>query len=232
MLPPDGRLASARVHIGGAGRVGSAVALALQAAGVGNISCNDPQLFEEEQLACCVFSRRSDLGRPKVHVLERFFDGRPGFAFEPVFAPNESAHVAPYVERADVVVSCANRLPARLHLEHTAVALKKPSVQASAQDGRRGLGGLISTWIPDAACCCFGCLFANPHLRFPRGELLLPTVTSVVGMIAAKRVIDLLTERTANAGKANLIFLDLAGYAIHGFSVRPRRGCRVCGGGR
>jgi len=230
MSPIEARLATAHVHIGGIGRVESAVALALHAAGVGRISCNDPQVFEEEQLGCCVFSRRSDLGRPKVHVLERFFDGRPDFMFDPVVAPNESSHVTQYLEQADVIVSCANRLPARLHLERAAIALKKPSIQASVQDGRRGLGGLISAWVPDADCCCFGCLFPNPHLRFPRGELLLPPVTSAIGAIAAQRIIDLLTNRAPTiASLPNLLIIDLGSYAIEQLTVKPRKSCRVCG---
>ena len=231
MSPADVRLANARVHIGGAGRVGTAIALALHAAGVGRISCNDPQLFEEEQLACYVFSRRSDLGRPKVDVLERFFDGRPGFVFEPVVAPNESAQVTPYLEQSDVIVSCANHLLARLHLERAAIKLKKPSVQASVQDARRALGGMISAWVPNANCCCFGCLFPNPHLLFPRSEVLLPTVTSAIGTIAVLRIIDLLTNHTpAIASQPNLFIIDLASYAIEQLSVKPRKGCRLCGG--
>jgi molybdopterin/thiamine biosynthesis adenylyltransferase len=231
MSPNDPRLAKARVHIGGAGRVGTAVALALQASGVGRVSCNDPQALDEEQLHCCVFSRRSDVGRPKVHVLQQLFDGRPGFIFEPVVAPNESAQVTPWVEQADVVVCCANQLPARLHLERTAIALRKPSVQASVQDGRRALGGMISAWVPDADCCCFGCLFPNPNMRFSRDEVLLPTVTTAIGSIAAQRIIDLLiNNRTpAIASRPNLLIVDLARYAIEQLSVNRRKGCRCCG---
>jgi molybdopterin/thiamine biosynthesis adenylyltransferase len=75
------QLAKARVHIGGVGRIGTAIALGLHAAGVGQISCNDSQNFKEEQFEVNMFSRRSDLGRPKVYVLERFLDGRPNLAF-------------------------------------------------------------------------------------------------------------------------------------------------------
>jgi molybdopterin/thiamine biosynthesis adenylyltransferase len=228
MPPIDVRLA--HVHIGGVGRVGTAVALALQSSGVGRISCNDPQLFEEEQFACCAFSLRSDLGRPKVKVLERLFDGRPGFVFEPLVEPNESSRVNPYLEKADLIVSCANRLSARLHLERAAVALEKPSVQASVHDGRLALGGVITSWIPGSAGCCFGCLFPQPNVRFARGEVLPPALTSTVGSIAAQTVLDLLADRgPANVRRPNLTIVDLVGYAIERLSVRRRKGCRVCG---
>ena len=126
-----GRLANYRVHIGGCGRVGTSVVLARHAAG----NCNDPQVFEEEQLGANVFSRRSDLGRPKVDVLARLLDGREGLVFEPLAAPNESAKVMPLLEKADIIVSAANQLPARLRLERAAIALQKPVVSMAAKNG-------------------------------------------------------------------------------------------------
>jgi molybdopterin/thiamine biosynthesis adenylyltransferase len=216
------------VHIGGAGRVGTAVALTLHTAGIRHISCNDPQMFEEEQFGCMVFSRRSDLGCPKVHVLERFFDGRPGIIFEPLVAPNESPKVRPLLEKADVIVSAANKLSARLYLEHAAIALRKPVVQASVQDGRRALGGSVSVWTPSAGCACFGCLFPRPKARFSRGEVLPPAVTSAVAAIAAQRVLDLLGGKASLA--PNLTIIDLAKYAMEMVSVAPRPGCKLCAG--
>jgi len=223
---PKRDLAAARVHIGGAGRLGTAIALTLHAAGIRHISCNDPQTFEEEQFGCMVFSRRSDLGRPKVHVIDRFFDGRPGIIFEPLVAPNESPKARPLLEKADVIVSAANKLSARLYLERTAIALKKPVVQASVQDGRRALGGSVSVWTPSAGCACFGCLFPRPKVRFSRGEVLPPSVTSAIAAIAAQRVLDLLGGPASPA--PNLTIIDLANYAMEAISVKPRPSCKIC----
>lgn len=223
---PRTGLARARVHIGGTGRVGTAIALALHAAGVRQISCNDPQTFEEEQLGCMVFSRRSDLGRPKVHVLERFFDGRPGIVFEPLVARNESPKVRPLLERADVIVSAANKLSARLFLERAAIDLSKPVVQASVQDGRRERGGVVSVWMPGVDRACFGCLFPRPKGPFPRNEVLPPAATLAVAAIAAQRVLDLLSGQASLT--PNLTIIDLARYAMEAIPVSPRPGCRVC----
>lgn len=220
---------AARVHVGGIGRIGTAIILALEAAGIRHFSCNDPQKFEDEQLAVAVFSRRSDLGRPKVHVLERFLDGQPGLAFEPIVASNESRKVLPYLERADVIVSCANNLPARLYLERAAISLNKPSIQASAQDARNGLGGLISVWSPSSQRSCFGCLMANGSPKFPRGEVLLPTVTNTVAQLAAQIVVQLIaTDPAEFVQKHNLFALDLADYRLEAMQVQRRRNCAIC----
>ena len=222
---------SATVHIGGCGRVGTAIVLALHAAGVGHISCNDPQMFDMEQFACYPFSRRSDLGRAKVEVLARFLDGRPGLVFQPVVVANESPKIARYLKDADVIVSCANRLPARLNLERAGIRFRKPVIQACVFDGRRRKGGLISIWTPDARRSCFGCLFPQPNPRFMRGEILFPTVTSSIGAIAAQRIVDLLVSPTpGSAADRNVLMVDLARCTIDGLSVEPREGCPICGG--
>jgi molybdopterin/thiamine biosynthesis adenylyltransferase len=222
------RLLQSRVHIGGCGRLGTTIALALHAAGVGEISCNDPQMFEEEQLAGCVFARCSDLGRPKVHVLERFLEGRGGLTFLPIVATNQSRRLRPYLEQANVIVSCANRIEARLHLERAAIRLGKPSVQAAVEDGRRALGGMISVWAPGAECSCLGCLLPPKKLRFSRGEILPPTVTGIIGSLAAHLVIQMLASDASEfARRHNVFAVDATGYRVESLSV-SRRTDRQC----
>ncbi len=223
------RLRKARVHIGGVGRIGTSIALALHAAGVGEISCNDPQNFEEEQLEVCTFARGSDLGRPKVHVLERFLDGRPGLNLMPIVAPNQSRKVRPFLEQAEVIVSCANNLAARLYLERMAVRLGKPCVQACAQDARIALGGLVSVWAPGANYSCFGCLFPNAKEDPPRNEILLPTVTGTIAAFAAHQIVEVLQGNSSFAWSANVFSLDLHSGKTIQMLLDRRITCRLCG---
>jgi len=212
------------------GRIGTSVALTLHEAGIGELSCNDPQKFEEEQLQVCGFSRRSDIGRPKVHVLERFFEGRPNFVFIPVVAPNQSPKVQPYLNQADIIVSCANDLDARLHIEQMAVHFGRPIVQACAQDGRHALGGIISTWMPGLNCSCFGCLFPGRIPRSQQSEVLLPTVTRALGTLAANFVMQILDGTSlALSNQQNVVALDLLSYKLEPMAISPRPGCAVCG---
>src|SRR5437773_2421759 len=59
------RLRQAHVHISGAGRVGSSLAIHLAGAGVGHLSANDPQNVEPENLGAWAFARPLDLGEEK-----------------------------------------------------------------------------------------------------------------------------------------------------------------------
>ena len=231
MKPSVKVLPNTRVHIAGMGRIGTGVALTLHAAGVGWISSNDPQAFEQEQLESYPFSRRSDLGRAKVHVLERFFDGRPGLVFTPLVAPNQSLELKSYLERADLIISCANQLEARLLVERAAVRLGKPCLQASVEDGRKRLGGLISIWAPESGCSCFGCLVPERKVDFERGEFLAPTVTNLVAGLAGHIAVQMLASGARQyALRHNIFPIDAEGLAIAPLSVNRRPSCRVCGG--
>jgi molybdopterin/thiamine biosynthesis adenylyltransferase len=207
--------------------VGTAVALALHEAGIGEISCNDPQMFELEQLDAFLHSRRSDLGKPKVHVLERFLDGRLGPAFLPLVAPNESPRVEQFLETSDAIVSCANHLGARLHIERAAVRLGKPCIQACVQDARSSLGGIVSVWMPGLDSACFGCLFPSGSWHGRRNESLPPTVTRLVASVAANVTVGILIG--AFDAARNLLTIDARITAIDVISVRPRLACSICG---
>jgi len=173
---------------------------------------------------------RSDLGRAKVHVLERFLDGRSDLRFVPIIARNQSLTVRPYLKEADVIVSCANDLGARLHLERMAVRFGKPCVQACAQDARTAIGGLVSVWVPGADCSCFGCLFPDRNHTFGRGEILLPTVTATIAALAAEIVVELLGSRATHYAKTHNLFpIDLKTHRMESLSVNPRAGCEICG---
>lgn len=222
-------LRNTHVHIGGMGRIGTNIALALHEAGVGTISANDPQTFEREQLKVCGFSRESDLGRAKVHVLDRYFDGRPGFTFIPIVAPNHCDAVFPYLKAADVIVSSANNLPARLHLERAAVQLGKPSIQACVQDAREALGGVITRWAPKSRGACFGCLFQNPKQGFRRSEILLPVVVKTIASLAAHLVTETLLCRGEKKELGNILVVDMARTTMERLSVKAVAGCPVCG---
>src|SRR5207249_6212522 len=102
------RLRAARVHVSGAGRIGSSIVLHCASAGVGSISANDAQAIEPEDLGSFAFARPSDIGQKKVYILERLLHGRPHFVFTPVVALTESESVDPYLRDADLVISCAN----------------------------------------------------------------------------------------------------------------------------
>src|SRR5439155_15616176 len=187
------KLRKAHSHISGTGRIGTWIAINLAAAGAVRLSANDPEILEPENIGSFVFARLPDLGKQKVYVLEAFFHGRPDLVFEAVWAPTESRRVDPYIERCDLVISCANTIEGRLAAERKAIRYTKPVMQVAAFDGRERLGGLVTLRLPENRwSTCFGCLL-NDKRKFPRGEGLLTTVTSTLAAIASNMAVQLLT---------------------------------------
>ena len=226
------RLAEARVHVSGLGRVGHQVVLLLAAAGVGIVPANDPQSMEPENFGAFVFARRPDRGREKAFVLERFFDGRPDFLFEPVVARTESAEVDPYIARSDLVISCANTVSGRLAAEAKAIRYGKPVMQVAAFDHRELIGGLITIRRPNQHEACFGCLLQELPDGL-RGAGLVTTATAALAAIASNITVQLLTgQRAGFISEHNVFFIDLERYAIKPLPVVPNPKCTICGLGR
>jgi molybdopterin/thiamine biosynthesis adenylyltransferase len=136
----------------------------------------------------------------------------------------------PFLEAADLFISCANRLDARLHLERQAVRLRKPCIQACVQDGRAAHAGVVSVWTPNTDSSCFGCLFSDNGQRFRRGEILQPTVTRTVASFAAHIAVEMLTgNSSAFLGHRNVFVLNLHRCALEALSVKRRLNCTICG---
>jgi molybdopterin/thiamine biosynthesis adenylyltransferase len=107
-------LRQASVHVSGAGRIGTSIVMGLRAAGIGHLSANDRQVMEGENMGASIFAKPSDLGKAKVLVLKEFLEAWPDLRFDALVAPTESSEVDPFIQSADLVISCANTVSGRL----------------------------------------------------------------------------------------------------------------------
>jgi molybdopterin/thiamine biosynthesis adenylyltransferase len=220
----------APIHVSGTGRIGTQVIMALAEAGVKNVSANDPQTIDQESLAALVHTRRSDLGRAKAIVLERFLDGRSNLVFEPVVACTESHDVDPYFRKAKVILSCSNTFTSRVTAERKSDFFGKPCVQVAALDSKLRLGGVIIIRTPETAswAACFGCLTAGIN-KFRRGESLQPTVTATLGALGANLALQIISGQAKTfLREHNAIFVDLESYRLETLAIERRPSCWVC----
>jgi molybdopterin/thiamine biosynthesis adenylyltransferase len=224
------RLRNGSWIVGGAGRIGSAVVRAAHEGGVGYTVTCDGQLVAPEQVGPCASVRMRDIGQPKVAVLERFLDGRPHGVCEGICAPIESAALDPHIAGAALCVWCPNTLTGRLAGERKAVAAGVPSMQVAAFDGRERWGGLITLWLPGRDLACFGCV-ANPSAPVPRGEGLVPSLTTALAAIAVTLGVQLVTGcRDDAVRRHNLFYFDAERFTLEAFAVERLADCAVCGG--
>ena len=222
------RLHNSRVVLAGTGRLGSMLALILEAAGVGHIAAADGQTVQWDNGNSGIFRVPQDLGKPKVLVLHERLRRRESVSFRPFPVPIQSADIDSEICNSDLSICCANTVAGRLAAEEKAIRFNKPSMQVAAYDGAERLGGLITLWLRENSC--FGC-YVEETTEPARGEGLLATVTSTLAAIAANMAVQLLTGIRADAVRAqNLFFVDLEDYTIVPHKVQKKKGCAVCGG--
>lgn len=231
VLGVDGqeRLRRGHIHVVGVGRVGSNVCLNLAAAGVGSVSGNDAQSVEPDNLNSVGF-RNGDLGAKKVKALHRRLAPRHLCHFSYAALPIEAAEVDGYIERADLVICCANSASARLSAEEKALRYRTGLMQVAAFDGRVCRGGLISVRLPaNSWSACAGCYLQDSN-AWPTGGGLLSTVTSTLAAIAANMAVAILSGTSVQVFQdRNLFYVDLDAYAVEAFAVKKRSGCQICG---
>jgi hypothetical protein len=223
------RLHQARVHVVGAGRVGSTLIQHLATAGVSALSSNDPQAVEPDNLNSLAFSR-ADIGTKKVKVVSRRLALREHSNFRWIALPVEADEVDQYIEASDLVICCANTVIGRITAEEKAIRYGKPSMQVAVFDGRNCLGGLISVRLPENSwAACAGC-YLDPNRESNPSGGLLSTVTSTLAAIAANMTVAILSSvRTQVFQEKNLFYVDLETYGIEGLAVEKRSGCPLCG---
>jgi len=223
------RLHQARVHVVGAGRVGSTLTQHLAAAGVGALSCNDHQVVEPDNLNSLAFSS-ADIGTKKVKVVSRQLALREHSRFCWIALPVEAEEVDPYIAGSDLVICCANTVTGRVAAEQKTVRYGKPSMQVAVFDGRDCLGGLISVRRPDNSWAAGAGCYLDPNRESNPSGGLLSIVTSTLAAIAANMTVAILSDvRTQVFREKNLFYVNLETYGIEGLAVEKRSGCPLCG---
>jgi molybdopterin/thiamine biosynthesis adenylyltransferase len=223
------RLRKARVHVVGAGRVGSTLTQHLAGAGVGWLASNDHQPVEPDNLNGLAFSC-ADIGTKKVKALSRRLALRDHSKFLWIALPVEADEVDPYIEASDLVICCANTVTGRVAAEQKAVRYGKPTMQVGVFDGRDRLGGTIALRLPaNPWSACAGCYLDTDRERILEGALL-STVASGLAAIAANMAVAILSGVRAQVFREkNLFDVDLETYAIEALAVQKRSGCPLCG---
>ena len=226
------KLCAARIHVAGAGRIGSALLMVLASAGVGHLSTDDPQTVESDNGNSFIFQVPGDVGKPKVMVLDRWLGTREHLEFRPTVFAVESDSVDRDIRSSDLVICCANTVAGRLAAEEKAIHYQLPCMQVAVCDGSECLGGQIAVRLPenDWAACIGCCLEGRPEPS--RAASLVSTVTTALAAVAANMAVELLTGVHAEVFcEKNFFFVDLQNYAIEPLAVQKRSGCRLCGTG-
>ena len=208
------RLRAASVLVIGAGGLGSPVLLTLAGAGIGRIVVVDHDRVEESNLHRQPLYRMTDLGRPKAEAArDALLAYNPDVTVEPVVTRLGPRNAAGLVERAQLVVDCADSLAATYLLSDACQAAGKPLVSASVLE-QRGYVGVFCGGQPS-----YRAVFPDMPSQVGSCAMngVLGSAVAVVGGLQAHMVLQLALGLTPSpAGR--LVSLDLAKFGFGGFT--------------
>ena len=221
------KLKGSRVLIIGVGGGGSAVALYLGAAGIGNIGLADPDSVELSNLSRQILYSHRDIGRLKVEAAkERILANNPHIQVKTyplrVDAENLESLIADY----DFILDDASGLQTKFLINDVMVAHSKPYAFAGANWYNLGK---VATVADDSAC--FRCILdlppnLPPDTR-PGPPRVIGPLLGVIGSIQAMEAIkylvgghDLLTDR--------VMIFNLVTLKMEISPIEKRPNCPVC----
>lgn len=221
------KLGEAKVLVVGLGGLGSASAMALAAAGIGELHLIDPDRVEESNLHRQLLYSLDDVGRPKAEAARDRLAARDPRTrivaevgtFEPDGAVRRAADV-------DVVVDASDNFPTRYLVSDACVRVGRPDVFAAVQR----LEGQVATF-DSRSGPCYRCLFPEPPPADAApgcGEGgVLGILPVLLGTLQAAEVVRSILG-WAEPGVSKLLLVDAENLETRELLLRRRADCDGC----
>ncbi|MFC1869415.1 ThiF family adenylyltransferase [Thermodesulfobacteriota bacterium] len=216
------KLKEAKVFIGGAGGLGSPIAIYLAAAGVGVIRIADNDRVELSNLNRQILHWDEDIGRKKVDsAKDKLRKLNPSVKFEVLHETIAEENVSQMVNGFDAIVDAMDNLPTRYLLNKVAIEKNIPFFHGAVS----GLEGRAMTIIPGKTAC-LRCLYRGPvpKEKFPVIGVTPAVIASIQVTEVVKYIVgmgELLTD--------TLFIYDGMSMTFDKFTVKRNPGCDHCG---
>ena len=238
MLPEIGEqgqclMGQAQVLLIGAGGLGSAAALYLAGAGVGNLIIADDDEVDSSNLQRQVIYRDSHQGQSKaLAAAEQIRALNSHIRVRPVEARLAGQRLTLEVALADVVLDCSDNLETRHAVNRACFEAGKPLISGAAI---RWQGQLMAFDFRDGHGPCYHCLFPwRPDMLEPPQNCSNSGIAGpVVGMVGTMQALEAIKAITG-AGKVafgTLQQFDGLEMTWQRFNLAQDKQCPVCGTG-
>lgn len=219
-------LADSRVLLIGVGGLGSAAALYLAAAGIGQLLLSDLDRVELSNLQRQILYRQADVGRSKLDAAaERLRALGTATAIELLPGPLDDAALLAAVRGADVVLDCSDNFPTRFALNRACVAARRPLVSGAAIR----FEGQLAVFDLRRGGPCYACVYPETGEAQESCEEagILGPVAGTIGALQALAALKLLLGLGADAGRLRLWnALEMQWRSVN---LRQEPHCSVCG---
>ncbi|MCR4394893.1 MAG: HesA/MoeB/ThiF family protein [Dehalococcoidales bacterium] len=177
------KLKRAKVFIGGAGGLGSPVALYLAAAGIGTLRIVDSDAVELSNLNRQILHWTRDIGKNKVDsAREKLAELNPEIRLEAIHEKITEENVFSLVSGCDAVVDAMDNLNTRYLLNKTAITLNLPYFHGAVY----GLEGRAMTILPGQTACLM-CIYQGVNI-----SQKVPVIGATPGLIACVQATEVI----------------------------------------
>jgi molybdopterin/thiamine biosynthesis adenylyltransferase len=224
---PHNIINKTKVLIVGAGGLGSPVAYALAAAGIGKLGFIDSDVVEISNLNRQILHATSRMGLPKVDSAEAFIKKlNPDVEVVTYNTRFSEENAQKLVDEYDLVVDAVDNLASRYVLNKACQAAKKPFIEA----GVLRFYGQCMTFIPGCSPC-YSCVYPNEESMTNTMTCaeagVLGVMPGLIGFLQAAEAIKVITNKGSTLD-GKLLFFDAldSEFLIFNFSKNPK--CIVC----
>lgn len=222
-------LLDSRVLLIGAGGLGSAAALYLGSAGVGQLTVVDHDRVEATNLQRQIAHTTARLGQFKAQsIAQAIGEINPDVKVLAVTRRADDKLLDELVAQADVILDCTDNFATRHAINRATVRHGKPLVSGAALrfDGQVSV---FDTRQPQAPC--YACVFPEETAPEEAQCATMGVFAPLVGIIGSMQAAEAL-KLLCKAGQAltgRLLMLDGRAMTWNEISMRRQSGCTVCG---
>lgn len=223
-MTSQGRLATAKALVVGAGGIGSPLLYYLAAAGVGNIGIVDSDVVELSNLNRQIIHFTGDIGEVKAaSAAYKISQLNPeiGIIIHAVRFDDENA--AGIVSGYDIVLGAVDNYETRRVLNRACAKTGRPYIDGSVA----GYTGMVGFFMPKDGPCR-ACLVQEEEGKQEGPPPVLGAAAGVVGSIIAAETVRYLAERS-NFPSGRVVYFDTRSGVYESFQLAKKDGCPVCG---
>ena len=218
------KLKGASALISRCGGLGSPVAYALAAAGIGRLVIAHGGNVKHSDLNRQLLMTHDWLGKPRVESAERRLkELNPRLEVVPVNSNINEGNAAELVGMVDIVIDAAPLFQERFLMNRECVRQGKPLIDAAMYD----MEGQVMTIIPDQTAC-LACVYPEFPEAWKREFPVFGAVSALAANVAALEAIKVIAGfGDTLAGK--MLVYDTRSMAFHSLPIARRPDCEICG---
>jgi molybdopterin/thiamine biosynthesis adenylyltransferase len=219
------KLKQATALVSRVGGLGSPVAYALAAAGIGRLVLAHGGNVKYSDLNRQILMTYDWLGKPRVEsAARRLRELNPRIEIEGVPENINEANASELVGKADIVFDCAPLFEERFAMNTACVKLRKPLIDAAMYS----MEGQLTTIIPGKSPC-LACIYPEFPDAWKREFPVFGAVSGIVGNLAVCEGIKVLAGfGTTLAGF--MLHYDAGNMDFRKFRLQRNPNCRICAG--